>query len=355
MLHRLLPLLAAISLSAASVSTFAGNGQKGYSGDNGPATSATMDNPFGVTRGPDGSIWFCEYTGQRIRKVTPDGKITLIAGNGKVGYTGDGGPATEATFNLPHELRFGPKRGNLFIVDMMNHAVRKIDTTTGIISTVVGTGKPGYTGDGGPADQAQLKNPHSIQFDANGDLFICDIGNSVIRKVDMKSHVITTIAGTGKPGDSPDGAPVKGTPIKGPRSIDFDAAGNLWFCTREGNQVLKLDLKADKISIIAGNGKKGFTGNGGPAKLATLSGPKGVAFDTAGNAWIADTESHSIRMVDMKTGNLELKIGTGVKGDGPDGDPLKCQLARPHGVFVDKDGSVYVGDSENHRVRVWKQ
>jgi streptogramin lyase len=314
-----------------------------------------MDNPFGVTRGPDGSIWYCEYTGQRIRKVTPDGKIHLVAGNGQKGYSGDGGPATAATFNLPHELRFGPKRGNLFVVDMMNHAVRKIDTTTGIISTVVGTGKPGYTGDGGPADQAQLKNPHSIQFDANGDLFICDIGNSVIRKVDMKSHVITTIAGTGKPGDSPDGAPVKGTPIKGPRSIDFDAAGNLWVCTREGNQVLKLDLKADKISIIAGNGKKGFTGNGGPAKLATLSGPKGVSFDTEGNAWIADTESHSIRMVNMKTGNLELMIGTGVKGDGPDGDPLKCKLARPHGVFVDKDGSVYVGDSENHRVRVWKQ
>ena len=355
MLHRLLPLLAAISLSAASVSTFAGNGTKGYSGDNGPATEATMNNPFGVTRGPDGAIWYCEYTGQRIRKVTPDGKIHLVAGNGKVGYSGDGGPATEATFNLPHELRFGPKRGNLFIVDMMNHAVRKIDTTTGIITTIVGTGKPGFTGDGGQADQAQLRNPHSIQFDANGDLFICDIGNSVIRKVDMKSHVITTIAGTGKAGDSPDGAPVKGTPIKGPRSIDFDAAGNLWVCTREGNQVLKLDLKADKISLIAGNGKKGFTGNGGPAKLATLSGPKGVAFDTAGNAWIADTESHSIRMVDMKTGNLELKIGTGVKGDGPDGDPLKCQLARPHGVFVDKDGSVYVGDSENHRVRVWKQ
>jgi streptogramin lyase len=355
MLLRLLPLLAAVSLSAASVSTFAGNGTKGYSGDGGPATSATMNDPFGVVRGPDGAIWYCEYGGQRIRRVDKDGKITLIAGTGKAGYSGDGGPATEATFNLPHELRFGPKRGNLFIVDMQNHAVRKIDTKTGIITTVVGTGKPGYSGDGGQADQAQLKNPHSIQFDANGDLFICDIGNSVIRKVDMKSHVITTIAGTGKPGDSPDGAPVKGTPIKGPRSIDFDAAGNLWVCTREGNQVLKLDLKADKISLIAGNGKKGFTGNGGPAKLATLSGPKGVAFDAAGNAWIADTESHSIRMVDMKTGNLELKIGTGVKGDGPDGDPLKCKLARPHGVFVDKDGSVYVGDSENHRVRVWKQ
>jgi streptogramin lyase len=354
-LSRLLPLLVAATLSAASVSTFAGNGQKGYSGDNGPATEAMMNNPFGVTRGPDGAIWYCEYTGQRIRKVTPDGKIHLIAGTGKSGYSGDGGPATEATFNLPHELRFGPKRGNLFIVDMMNHVVRKIDVRTGIITTVVGTGKPGYSGDGGPADQAQLKNPHSIQFDANGDLFICDIGNNVIRKVDMSSHVITTIAGTGKSGPTPDGAPVKGTPLKGPRSIDFDASGNLWVCTREGNQVLKLDLKADKISLIAGNGKAGFTGNGGPAKLATLSGPKGVAFDAEGNAWIADTESHSIRMVNMKTGNLELMIGTGKKGDGPDGDPLKCQLARPHGVFVDKDGSVFVGDSENHRVRVWKK
>ncbi|GBL43946.1 hypothetical protein EMGBD4_14450 [Verrucomicrobiota bacterium] len=302
MLLRLLPLLAAASLSAASVSTFAGNGQKGYSGDNAPATEAKMDNPFGVVRGPDGAIWYCEYTGQRIRRVDKDGKIHLIAGTGKVGYTGDGGPAIEATFNLPHELRFGPKRANLFIVDMMNHAVRKIDTTTGVITTVVGTGKPGYTGDGGQADQAQLKNPHSIQFDAKGDLFICDIGNNVIRKVDMKTHIITTIAGTGKAGDSPDGAPVKGTPIKGPRSIDFDAAGNLWVCTREGNQVLKLDLKADKISLIAGNGKKGFTGNGGPAKLATLSGPRAWRSTPKATPWIADTESHSIRMVDMKTG-----------------------------------------------------
>jgi hypothetical protein len=128
MLLRLLPLLAAASLSAASVSTFAGNGEKGYSGDGGPATSATMNDPFGVIRGPDGAIWYCEYGGQRIRRVDKDGKITLIAGTGKAGFTGDGGPATAATFNLPHELRFGPKRGNLFIVDMQNHAVRKIDT-----------------------------------------------------------------------------------------------------------------------------------------------------------------------------------------------------------------------------------
>ena len=352
MLSRLLVLLAAASLSAASVSTFAGNGQKGYSGDGGPATSAMMDNPFGVIRGPDGAIWYCEYTGQRIRRVDKDGKITLIAGNGKAGYSGDGGPATAATFNLPHELRFGPKRGNLFIVDMQNHAVRKIDVKTGIITTIVGNGKPGYSGDGGPAAAAQLRNPHSIQFDANGNLFICDIGNNVIRKVDMKSHVITTIAGTGKAGNTPDGAPIKGTPLKGPRSLDFDAAGNLWVCTREGNQVFKLDLKADKIHLVVGNGKKGFDAATVPAKQASLNGPKGVAVDAQGDAWIVDTESHTIRVYRAKTDTLELAIGTGKKHDGPDGDPLKCGLARPHGVWVDADGAVFVGDSENHRIRV---
>lgn len=356
MLPRLLALLClAGTLQAASVSTFAGTGAKGYSGDGGPATEAKMDNPFGVVRGPDGALWYCEYTGQRIRRITPDGKIHLVAGTGKTGYSGDGGPATEATFNLPHELRFGPKRGNLFIVDMMNHAVRKIDMKTGVITTVVGNGKPGYSGDGGPAKDAQLRNPHSIQFDAQGDLYICDIGNNVIRKVTMKTGVITTFAGTGKPGDTPDGAQIAGTPLKGPRSLDFDRAGNLWVCTREGNQVFKFDLAAGRIHLVAGNGKKGFTGNGGPAKQATLSGPKGVAVDAAGNAWLVDTESHTIRMVDAKTGNLELMIGDGQKGDGPDGDPLKCRLARPHGIFVDQDGAVYVGDSENHRIRVWRK
>jgi sugar lactone lactonase YvrE len=125
--------------------------------------------------------------------------------------------------------------------------------------------------------------------------------------------------------------------------------------TREGNQVLKLDMKAGTIHLIAGNGKKGFTGNGGPAKEATLSGPKGIAFDAEGNAWLADTESHSVRMVNVKTGNLELIAGTGEKGNGPDGDPLQCKMARLHGIFVDADGSVYIGDSESHRVRVLRK
>lgn len=350
-------LVAATNLCAAdgwTISTFAGTGEQGFSGDGGPATKAKVDNPFGVVRGPDGAIWFCEYTGQRIRRVAEDGTIGTVAGTGQKSYSGDGGPALKATFNLPHEIRFDGK-GNFYIADMQNHAIRKVEARNGLITTIAGTGAAGYSGDGGPADKAQLKQPHSIQFGPDGDLYICDIGNHVIRRIDMKTGVISTFAGTGKSGPTPDGAPIQGTPLKGPRSLDFDQAGNLWLATREGNQVFKFDLKAGKIHHIAGTGAKGFTGNGGPAKKATLSGPKGIAIDAEGNAWLADTESHSVRMVNAKTGNLELVAGTGEKGDGPDGDPLKCKMARLHGIFVDADGSVFIGDSEAHRVRVLRR
>lgn len=352
----LLSLFIAATASAAewTISTFAGTGQQGYSGDGGPATSAQIDNPFGVIRGPDGAIWFCEYTGHKIRRVAPDGTISTIAGTGKKGYSGDGGPALEATFNLPHELRFDAK-GDLYVVDMTNHAVRKIDLKTKVITTVAGTGTAGYSGDGGPGVKAQLKQPHSIQFGPDGHLYICDIGNHVIRRLDLASGIITTVAGTGKPGPTPDGAPVTGTPLKGPRSMDFDAQGNLWLATREGNQVFKIDLKGNKIHHIAGTGAKGLTGNGGPAKDCTLSGPKGIALDSEGNVWLADCESHTIRVIHASTGIIDLVVGTGEKGDGPDGDPLKCKLARPHGVFADKDGTVFIGDSESHRVRLLKK
>lgn len=358
MLRHLTTLALAFTLSASAadwkITTFAGTGEQGGSGDGGPATQAKIDNPFGLTRGPDGALYFCEYTGQRIRKVTPDGIIHTVAGSGQKGYSGDGGPALEATFNLPHELRFDAA-GDLYIVDMTNHAVRKVAMKTGIITTIAGNGKPGYTGDGGPATQAQLKQPHSIQFGPEGSLYICDIGNNVIRRIDMKSGIISTFAGTGKPGATPDGAPISGTPLKGPRSLDFDKAGNLWLCTREGNQVFKFDLTAGKIHHVAGTGQKGLTGNDGPAKEATLSGPKGIAIDAEGNAWLADCESHTIRMVEAKTGKIHLIAGDGTKGNGGDGDPLKCQMARPHGVYVDSDGAIYIGDSEAHKVRVLRK
>lgn len=351
-------LMAGVGLVAATgtgvIATFAGVGEQGPTVSGAVATEATLDNPFGVVRGPDGAIWFCQYTGQRISKITADGVVHNVAGNGKAGYAGDGGPASEASFNLPHEIRFDAG-GNFYVADMRNHAVRRVDAKTLIITTVAGTGAPGYTGDGGPGGRAQLNQPHSIQFGPDGSLYICEPGNHVIRRLDLRSGNISTFAGTGKAGPTPDGAPIAGTPLNGPRSIDFDAAGNLWLVTREGNQVLKLDLRAGKIIHVAGTGAKGFTGNNGPAKSATFNGPKGIALAPNGDVYLADTENHAIRMIEAATGTLRLVVGTGAAGDGPDGDPLQCRLARPHGIFVDRDGAIFVGDSENHRVRVLRR
>jgi len=341
----------------------AGTGQAGFEGDGGPAREAQLNNPFGVVRGPDGCIWFCEYTGQRIRRIRKDGILETVAGNGKTGFEGDGGSALQASFNQPHEIRFD-RKGDLYVVDMQNHVVRKIEMSTGVIRTVVGTGKPGYQGDGGPADRAMLRQPHSIQFGPDGSLFICDIGNQVIRRVNMDSGVIETFAGTGRAGPTPDAAPIVGTPLNGPRSIDFDSQGDMWLATREGNQVFRLRMKEGRYEHIAGTGKSGTAGEGGLAKTAELKGPKGIALDGAGNVWLADTESHRVRRIDAKSGVIETIAGTGQEGDGPvveDGpagagaeirDAKRCRLARLHGIFVDADGSVLIGDSQAHRIRV---
>jgi streptogramin lyase len=334
-----------------SISTLAGNGAAGYTGDNGPAAKAQLANPYGVTRGPDGALYICEVDNHVLRRIASDGVITTVAGTGQRGYSGDGGLALRATLNEPYEVRFD-KPGNMLWVEMKNHLVRRLDARARTISTVAGTGQPGFSGDGGLATKAQLNQPHSIQLDANGDLFICDIGNHRIRKVDARTGIITTFAGTGGKAATPDGAPITGTALNGPRAIDFDRNGDLWLALREGNAVYKIDRKAGVIRQVAGTGKPGFTGNGGPAKEATLSGPKGLSIGPDGNVYLADTESHSIRMIDVRRGTLELISGTGERGDGPDGDALQCRMSRPHGVFVDADGSIIVGDSEAHRVRV---
>jgi streptogramin lyase len=335
---------------AATITTVAGTGAKGFSGDGGPATQGQLNNPFGIVRGPDGALYICDTDNQRIRRLAKDGTITTIAGTGVRGYSGDGGPAIEATLNEPYEIRFD-RHGNLFLVERMNHCVRRIDAQSRIISTVAGTGKEGFSGDGGPATAAQLRQPHSIQLDDAGGLYICDTLNHRIRKVDLAVGQITTFAGTGEKKTADDGAAIQGTPLHGPRALDIDSQGQLWLALREGNAVYRLDLKAGTLHHEAGTGKSGFSGNGGPAKLATLSGPKGLSLGPDGNVYLADTESHSIRMIDLNKGTLELIAGTGKKGDGPTGDPLQCKMARPHGVFADANGTIYVGDSEAHQVR----
>jgi sugar lactone lactonase YvrE len=242
----------------------------------------------------------------------------------------------------------------MYFVEMQNHIVRKVDRKTGIISTVAGTGQGGFSGDGGPAAKGQLNQPHSIAIAKDGGLLICDIRNHRIRRVDLKTGLIDTWAGTGERARTPDGAPLKGSPLNGPRAIDIDPQGNLFLVLREGNAVYRIDGKTQTLHHLAGTGEKGRSGDGGPAKLANLDGPKGIAWSPDGGVYIADTESHTIRRIDIKSGIITTVLGTGERGDGPDGDPLKCKTARPHGVFVDRNGVIYVGDSEAHRVRVLK-
>lgn len=332
------------------VHRLAGTGAAGFSGDGRDADEAELNQPFGVIRGADGMVYFCDTANHRVRRINLDGTIETIAGNGQAGYAGDGGPAVYAALKEPYEIRFD-RAGNLFIVERLNHTVRRVDAETQMISTVAGTGKPGFGGDGGPGTNAQLNEPHSIQFDPAGNLYICDIRNHRVRKLDMKTGMISTFSGTGEPKMAADGTTFSNAPLNGPRALDFDADGNLWLALREGNAVYKFDMKAGTLHHVAGvGGKPGYAGDGGPAKKAVLGGPKGISVSPTGEVYLADTESHTIRRIDPKKGTIELVAGTGKKGKGSGEDPRAFALSRPHGVFVDKNGRVLIGDSESHRV-----
>jgi sugar lactone lactonase YvrE len=338
--------------AGARVVTIAGTGKAGFSGDGGPGASAQVNNPYGLVIGPDGALYVCEVDNHRIRRIDlKNGRISTVAGSGVRGYAGDGGPALEAKLNQPYEIRFDTA-GNMYFVEMQNHLVRRVDARTKIISTLAGTGQPGFSGDGGPAGKAQFRQPHSIALDGNGGILVCDIGNHRIRRIDLASGAIDTWAGTGERKPTPDGAPLQGTPLNGPRAIDADPEGNLYLALREGNAVYRIDPRARRIHHIAGTGEKGYTGDGGPAKLAKLSGPKGIAWAPGGLLYIADTESHTVRRIDLASGVIATVLGAGERGDGPDGDPLGCRTSRPHGVFAGSGGTVYIGDSEAHRVRM---
>lgn len=336
----------------AGVRTIAGNGTDGSSGNGGPATAAAVSQPFGIVVGPDRGLYICEVGSHVVRRVDPTtGHITTVAGSGRKGYTGNGQPATEADLNEPYEVRFD-RVGNMYFVEMQNHVVRRVDADTGMIQLVAGSGLGGFAGDDGPATSAKLQRPHSIALDNDGHLYICDIGNHRIRRVTLSTGVITTFAGTGERKPTPDGAPIAGTPLNGPRALDFDGRHSMVLALREGNAIYRMDLATGTLHHLAGTGQSGYTGHGGPARDARLSGPKGVAWASSGDIYFADTESHTVRVIRAASGTIETVAGDGKKGDGPDGDPLKCRMDRPHGVFVDAANRVYIGDSNNHRVRL---
>ena len=291
-----------------------------------------VNNPYGIRIGPDGGLYVCEIGNHRVSRVdVANGAVEPLVTNQKE----------------PYEVQFD-NEGNLLFVDMPAHSVRRWDKRTGTVTTIAGTGIVGFSGDGGPAVEAQLRNPHSIALDRQGRLLICDIGNHRIRRVDLKAGTISTFAGTGEPKPTPEGSPLTGAPLNGPRAIDFGAGGELYVVLREGNAVYRLEN--DRWRRFAGTGEKGYSGDGGDARLAKLSGPKAICCAKDG-VFIADTESHTIRRIALN-GTITTIAGTGERGDGPVGDPLACKLSRPHGVYVDPTGRIYIGDSESHRIRV---
>jgi DNA-binding beta-propeller fold protein YncE len=335
----------AVRAKGTTVSTLLGTGIPGYS-------DRQVNNPYGLVIGPDDALYFCDLDNQRIRRLDlATRRVSTVAGNGQKGRSGDGGPATEASLNMPHEIQFDGS-GHLYIAERDNHVIRKVEAKTGTISTFAGTGTAGFAGDGGPASAAQLRQPHSIAVDPTRKfLLICDIGNHRIRRVDLATNAIETFAGTGERAATPDGAPLAGTPLNGPRTLAFDKSGNLYLALREGNAIYRIDGRSATLHHVAGTGEQGYAGDGGPARVAKLAGPKGLAWSDD-TLYVADTESHVIREINLKTGVIATTLGTGQRGDGPEPDPLRCALSRPHGVLVDARGTLYVSDSEAHRIRM---
>jgi streptogramin lyase len=344
---------------AAVIDSVAGTGQAGYAGDGGPAVKALLNQPFHCELAHEGDVpvlYIAEAFNHCVRKVDlMTGTIRTVAGTGQRGYTGDGGPATKATFNEPYAV-VADAEGNLCIVDRLNAVVRKVDRRTGIVSTLAGTGQKGSAGDGGPADKALLREPNDCCLDGRGGLLIADVGDWRIRRVDLKTGIITTFAGTGRVAGKidraalGDGGPAAKAVIPGARAVCVDGRGNTYICEREGNAIRKVDA-AGTITTVAGTGMRGYTGDGGDARRATFNGPKGIRCDSAGNIYVVDTENHAIRRIDAKT-NIVTTVAGGRKGAGGDGGAARAAgLDRPHGCVVAPDGTLYIADSNNHRVR----
>ncbi len=331
-----------------TITTVAGNGAAGDSGDGGPATSAELNGPRGVTEDIFGNLYIAEYYGQRVRKVTPAGAILTLAGTGVQGFSGDGGPATSAELNGPYRVTVD-LAGNVYIPDSSNSRVRKV-SPDGAITTVAGSGSVGYSGDGGPATSASLNYPEAVAFDSFGNYYIADEGANVVRKVDTKGN-ITTAAGTGAAGYTGDGGPAINATLNGPVGVQVDSSNDLYISDQINNVIRKVDTTG-KITTVAGTGAFGFAGDGGPATAAEFGYPASIGLDAAGDLYIPDVNNYRIRVV-LTSGAIWTVAGDGAQGYSGDGGPaVDAAINAPRSVSVAPNGNVYIGDFGNNRVRM---
>ena len=338
-----------MTISRGIIQTIAGTGDAGYSGDGGPATAATLREPFMCDFDPAGNLVFSEARNHCVRRIDAQtGVITTLVGDGEAGYSGDGGPAAQARLNEPYSLTVD-SNGDIYIVDRLNAAVRKVDASTGNISTVAGIGEPGYGGDGGPGPLAQLREPNDCFLDGRGGLLIADIQDQRIRRLDLNTGIINTFAGNGEKVRVGDGLPATQASILGARAVCMDGSGNTYIAEREGNGVRKVDA-GGAMSTLAGTGERGYTGDGGPASAATWGAPKAIRCDAAGDVIVVDTENHAIRRINA-AGIVTTIAGGHLGGDGDGGPAVAAGLERPHGCGIGPDGTLYIADSNNHRVR----
>ncbi len=318
--------------------------------ENVPATRAKLVAPFGVDFDKAGNMFIVELSGERALKVDAQGTLTILGGTGQKGNSGDDGPARSATFNGMHSLAVAPN-GDIYLADTWNNRVRKIDPKTGIISAFAGTGQKGYGGDGGPARQANFGGVFCLAFDAKATkLYLADLDNRRIRVIDMTTGIVDTVAGNGQRGVPADGADARQAPLVDPRAVAVDRQGNVYVLERSGHALRVVD-PAGKIRTVVGTGKAGAGGDGGPARQATLNGPKHLCIDHDDNVIIADTANHLIRKYLPREGKIVRLAGTGKKGpSGSGGAPLATSFNEPHGVLVHAAGTLYIVDSNNHRL-----
>ena len=340
------------------ITTIAGNGSGGYSGDDGPATSASLHKPRGVWLDESGNILIADTDNNRARLVYDDGgtlMITTVAGNGSGDYSGDDGPATLASLRKPHAVcayeALAP--AYLVIADPSNHRIREVNLKTGIITKVAGTLWSGYNGDNRSATSARLYYPFGVHVDPSHNTYIADTYNHRIRKVDGKTGIITTVAGIGSKGFSGDGGPATSARLRYPFNVFLDSVGNIYIVDTYNYRIRKIDAATKIITTVVGDGAAKFRGDGGLATDASIRKAYDVALDSAGNLFIADTHNHVIRKVEATTGIINTVVGqgfsAGFSGDG--GLATDARLNAPTGVYVDESGNIYVVDTKNDVIR----